>query len=277
MADNKHAFLKRVISGFTAGFLLLGAGVYGGERGLLLFCSIAVVLGIREYARMAFRHWQMPASVSVSYWIIGLLAYVAMFMRPEYSVVAFAVANVLFLTSAMWLSRDKVSNENLLAALALGVFGLLYCVLFPYFAARTVQLDQGDQWFLFLLLVVFFGDTFAYFCGRWFGKQKFYPAISPNKTWQGSIGGMIGSALAGTIHVATTFQEVPLWKTVVFCLICGAAAQSGDLLMSLVKRVAQVKDSGTLMPGHGGVLDRLDGIFIACPLVYAFALYVRPF
>lgn len=277
MADNKNAFLKRVVSAVIAGFILLGAGVYGGEKGLIAVCSLAVVLGIREYARMAFTHWQMPTSVSISYWIIGLLCYLAMAAKPEYAGLSFGVANVFFLTSAMWLSRGKVTNENLLASLALGVFGLLYVVLFPYFAARLVQIEDGSQWFLFMLLVVFFGDTFAYFCGRWFGKQKFYPAISPNKTWQGSVGGLIGSAIAGTIHVSTTFQEVPVWKTVVFCLICGAAAQSGDLLMSLVKRVAQVKDSGTLMPGHGGILDRLDGIFISCPLVYAFALYVRPF
>ena len=102
------------------------------------------------------------------------------------------------------------------------------------------------------------------------------PMISPNKTWAGSFGGMFGSALAGTVHVFSTFQDVAVWKTVLFCLVCGFVAQTGDLMMSLVKRVAQVKDTGTIMPGHGGVLDRLDGVFIACPLVYAFALYVRP-
>ncbi len=277
MADSKTAFLKRVASAVLAGVLLLGAGIYGEERGLLLVCTIAIVLGIREYARMAFTHWNMPGTVSITYWVIGLLCYTGMFLKVDYALVWFALANIAFVVSAMWLSRGKVTNSDLLASLALGVFGLLYCVLFPYFAARTVQLEDGSQWFLFLLLIVFFGDTFAYFGGRWFGKHKFYPAISPNKTWQGSVGGLLGSALAGTVHVAATFQEVALWKTVLFCLVCGAVAQSGDLLMSLVKRVAQVKDSGRIMPGHGGVLDRLDGVFIACPLVYAFALYVRPF
>jgi phosphatidate cytidylyltransferase len=275
MADNKKAFLKRVASALIAGFILLGAGVYGGERGLLLVCSIAIVLGIREYARMAFTHWSMPSGVGVAFWLIGLFCYAGMFLKPEFNEIIFAGSAIGFVVSAMWVARGKVTNENLLAAIALGVFGLIYCVLFPYFAARTVQLEDGGQWFLFLMLVVFFGDTFAYFFGRWFGKEKFMPLISPNKTWAGSLGGLLGSALAGTVHVAATFQEVSAWKTVLFCLVCGFAAQSGDLLMSLVKRVAQVKDSGRLMPGHGGVLDRLDGIFIACPLVYAFALYVR--
>lgn len=274
MADNKSAFLKRVASAVLAGFIVLGMGQFGGDRGILLVCSIAVVLGVREYARMAFKHWNMPESVGICFWLSGLTCYLAMFLKAEFAEVWFSLALVTFIVGAMWAARGKVTNENLLAAIALGVFGMIYCVLFPYFAARTVQLDMGAQWFLFLLLVVFFGDTFAYFAGRWFGRHKFMPMISPNKTWQGSIGGLFGSALAGTVHVAATFQDVSIWKTVIFCVVCGFAAQSGDLLMSLVKRVAQVKDSGTIMPGHGGVLDRLDGVFIACPLVYAFALYV---
>jgi phosphatidate cytidylyltransferase len=137
--------------------------------------------------------------------------------------------------------------------------------------------DEGVNWFFFMLIVVFFGDTFAYFGGRWFGRRKLYSNISPNKTWEGALGGLFGSCFGGVIFGATIFQQVPWYKFAVFCLVCGAVGQSGDLLMSLVKRVAHVKDSGSIMPGHGGILDRLDGIFIACPLVYAFALYVRPF
>jgi phosphatidate cytidylyltransferase len=128
-----------------------------------------------------------------------------------------------------------------------------------------------------LLIVVFFGDTFAYFTGRWFGKRKLYVELSPNKTWEGALGGLFGSAFGGSVFGASVFQDVPWYKFALFCIACGAVAQSGDLLMSLVKRVSHVKDSGSIMPGHGGILDRLDGIFIACPLVYAFALYVRPF
>ena len=101
------------------------------------------------------------------------------------------------------------------------------------------------------------------------------PQISPNKTWEGALCGLLGSAVAGVAHNAIVFKDIELWETFVFCMACGLTAQSGDLLMSLVKRVAQVKDSGGIMPGHGGILDRLDGVFIACPLVYAFALYAQ--
>jgi phosphatidate cytidylyltransferase len=205
------------------------------------------------------------------------ILFAAMVYRPEHSMMWFGLANVGFLTGGLWLSRGRVSNENLLAALALGSFGILYCVTFPFFIARTIWLDHGNLWFLFLLVVVFFGDIFAYLGGRLFGKHKLMVQVSPKKTWEGAVGGQLGSALAGVIFNLVCFSALPWWRTLVFCLICGVAAQSGDLLMSLVKRVAQVKDSGSIMPGHGGILDRLDGIFIACPLVYAFALYSGPF
>ena len=277
MADTSSTFIKRVISGALGGVALLAIGYFGGTQGLQLVCVAATILAVREYSRMVFPSYQMPKSVAWSYWIICVGLYTAMYRFAEWAMLEFAISAALFMAASLWLSRGKVSNENLLPGMALGIFGLLYCVLFPFFALKLVTLDEGAQWFLFLLLVVFFGDTFAYFGGRWFGKHKMMPQVSPNKTWEGAIGGLLGSCVAGSVHVAATFQEVPFFSVILFCIVCGMAAQSGDLLMSLIKRVAHVKDSGTIMPGHGGLLDRVDGIFIACPLVYGFALYARPF
>lgn len=274
MADTKSTFLLRVLSAVLAALFLLGLGYFGGTTGLLVACSLAIVLGIREFSRMAFRLGNLPSMVSHSYWFICLGFFLGMFLYFQYSLIWFAIANIAFIIASVWVTRGKVTNEQLLSAVAIGAFGLIYCVLFPFFAMRIVLMEQGTQWFIFLLLVVFFGDMFAYFSGRWFGGRKFMPNISPNKTWSGSFGGLFGSALAGTVYATVTFDSVPLWETVLFCLVCGFSAQTGDLLMSLIKRVAQVKDSGTLMPGHGGILDRLDGVFIACPLVYAFAIFV---
>ena len=277
MADTQTTFIKRVISGMLGAAVIIGIGGFGGQYGLLFVCIAPVVLGIREYSRMIFPRWQMPPATTWMYWAICAALYLGLCFHYEKAGLIFAFANAVFLAGSLWLARGKVSNENLLAGLGLGSFGLLYCVLFPFFAFKMARLDQGVDWFFFLLLVVFFGDIFAYFTGRWLGKTKLMPAVSPNKTWEGSFGGILGSCLAGWLFAACTFQEVSWLKILLFCVICGAFAQSGDLLMSLVKRVAHVKDTGHLMPGHGGMLDRLDGIFIACPLVYAFALYVRPF
>lgn len=274
MADSKKAFLQRVISALLAAILVLGAGFYGHTSGLILVCTIVIVLSIREYTRMAFRLGQMPSAVSYAYWAICLITYIGLFYFNSHDLQAFALGCGAFFAASLWITRGKVANEALLASLAIGAFGLIYCVLFPYFCIRLLQIPDGSKWFLFLLLVVFFGDTFAYFSGRFFGRVKFMPLISPKKTWEGCVGGLVGSTLAGTIHLST-FQDISIWPTILFCLVCGFAAQTGDLLISLVKRVAQVKDSGSIMPGHGGVLDRIDGVLIACPLVYSFALYAK--
>lgn len=278
MADNRKALIQRVVSGLLAAAGLIALGIYGGALGLSLASTVAILLAIGEYSRMAFRHWPMPAPLAQTmarvYGVICALLYLGLFMHFEQALFLFALANIVFLVAGLWLTRDKVSNENLLPVLAMGCFGLLYCVLFPSFAVQIVRLEHGSQWFFFLMYVVFFGDTFAYFFGRAFGRQKMMSQISPNKTWQGSMGGILGSVVAGMVQLTTVFPNVPWYQGVLFCIFCGAVAQSGDLLVSLIKRVAQVKDSGQIMPGHGGMLDRLDGIFIACPLVYAFALYV---
>lgn len=274
MADSRTTFIKRVISALLAGFALLGMAYYFERIGLYVACTIAIVLGIREYSRMAFLHWKMPSHTNYLYWAVSVLFYGLMIKYDQQGLLWFALCNALFFVGVLWATRGAVSNDDLLPAIAMGTFGMLYCVLFPFFAVRLVALDEGPQWFLFLLLVVFFGDTFAYFGGRFLGRHKLMPLISPNKTLEGCVAGLIGSALAGTVHLRVVGMDVKLLDTLVFCLSCGFAAQSGDLLISLVKRVAQVKDSGHIMPGHGGILDRLDGVFIACPLVYAFAVYV---
>jgi phosphatidate cytidylyltransferase len=97
------------------------------------------------------------------------------------------------------------------------------------------------------------------------------PEISPKKTIAGAVTGLAGSCVGGLVFLKILLPEVPALWIVLFTLICGMMAQAGDLFVSLVKRVAEVKDSGRIMPGHGGVLDRLDGIYMAAPLVYAFA------
>lgn len=277
MADNKRAFIQRVISALSAAGIIFALGWFGGKRGLYAACTVAIVLGVREFSRMAFRKGVIPLSVPLLYWTMSISFYALMVNYDELGLLWFALSNAIFLSGSLWLCRGRVNNENLLPALTIGIFGMTYCVLFPNYAVQmVVKLDDGDQWFLFLLLVVFFGDTGAYFAGRFLGKHKMMPQISPNKTWEGAIGGLVASAFAGTLHAAMLLPYVNWLHCVAFCLACGFVAQAGDLLVSLVKRVAQVKDTGGLMPGHGGVLDRLDGLFIACPLVYAFALYVTP-
>ncbi len=277
MADTRVTFIQRVISALLGAGVVFSLGYFGGTTGLGVVCTLAVLLAVREYSRMLWLHWSIPAASTYCYWLICAVLFYMLCKFPSAAALSFALASVGHMVLSLWLARGRVANDQLLVSIALGLFGLIYCVLFPAYALRLCLLEDGGQWFFFLLIVVFFGDTFAYFGGRWLGRSKLMPDVSPNKTWEGALAGLLGSAGAGTLFLCSVFQELAWPQVLLFCIFCSVVAQTGDLLMSLVKRVAQVKDSGHIMPGHGGILDRLDGIFIACPLVYAFAWWMRPF
>jgi len=124
---------------------------------------------------------------------------------------------------------------------------------------------------LFLLFVVWADDIGAYLVGRWIGGPRLAPRISPGKTWSGSAGGLL-AAMATGLFAAHLLSGAAPWRAVVIAAVLGAVAQAGDLLESLVKRRLQVKDSGHLIPGHGGLFDRLDGMLAAAPVAALLAL-----
>lgn len=159
---------------------------------------------------------------------------------------------------------------NLLPELALSCLGLLYV---PFLLGHFFwlwQLPQGRFWLLWFLLVIFAGDTGAYYCGRWFGKKKLYPQVSPGKTVAGAVGGLAASLSVG-LGVGL-WLHLPTGPGVLLglALLAAVVGQLGDLFESMLKRRAQVKDSSGLLPGHGGFLDRLDSLsFTGAVLFYA--------
>lgn len=134
------------------------------------------------------------------------------------------------------------------------------------YTAGNVIMPAGAVYLWLAFVGTWANDTFAYFVGTKFGKTKLCPAISPNKTWEGAIGGLIGSLL-GTAILGSLFH-IPLSHGLIIGLLAGIAAPLGDLAESAIKRYTGVKDSGRLLPGHGGVLDRFDSIMFAVPAVY---------
>jgi phosphatidate cytidylyltransferase len=131
----------------------------------------------------------------------------------------------------------------------------------------------GGHMVVFVLLVAWVGDTGAYFAGRFLGNKKLYPAVSPKKTWAGAFGGLAGSLVAGLAMKAGLGDGLPLaWLDVVLIALPGAAlGQMGDLSESLIKRSTGVKDSGGLLPGHGGILDRIDAVLFMAPYLMLYA------
>jgi phosphatidate cytidylyltransferase len=125
-----------------------------------------------------------------------------------------------------------------------------------------------------VLMTAFFGDTLAYFAGRAFGKTKLYPAISPGKTRAGAVGGMAGSFLAAALANLWFFKDLGWGHGAAITLVGSALGQSGDLVESMLKRSCGVKDSGKLLPGHGGMLDRIDAVLLIAPWVYLYAALI---
>jgi phosphatidate cytidylyltransferase len=152
--------------------------------------------------------------------------------------------------------------------------GLLYV---PFLMSHLPLIKAAGQphWLIVLLCTAFFADTVAYFFGRAWGKHKLYPAVSPKKTWEGSVGGVLGSVLA-TVGVGAlwTLPELAIGPAIALGVVASVCGQAGDLVESMIKRTFGVKDSGSLLPGHGGMLDRIDALLFVSPVVYYFIVWV---
>ena len=154
------------------------------------------------------------------------------------------------------------------------VAGLLYVplLLAPLILVRYEPF--GSQWIFLIMAIVMAGDSGAYYVGSAVGKRKLYPVVSPNKSVEGALGGVAGSVAGALIARATFFPQLTLLDAVATALLLGVLGQLGDLFESLLKRSFGVKDSGSIIPGHGGILDRLDSILFAAPAAFYYARFI---
>ena len=153
------------------------------------------------------------------------------------------------------------------------ILGLIYL---PFLLGHLIPLrllPDGQRWIFMTLIVIMSCDSFAYFIGRKIGKRKLYPAVSPNKSIEGGIGGLVGSVFAVILVKFTFMPFLGILDAIAIGLLLGTMGQLGDLFESLLKRACQVKDSGNIIPGHGGMLDRLDSLLFAFPVVYYVARF----
>ena len=154
------------------------------------------------------------------------------------------------------------------ALVAKQVLGLVYIPLFLSFLVLIRFSPDGIAWLFWPLLIVFAGDTGAFYAGTYLGRHKLCPWVSPKKTIEGSLGGLAANVAVALGYKALLLPDLATVPCILFALIIGVAGQVGDLFASEFKRSAGVKDSGTLLPGHGGFLDRLDALLFASPLAY---------
>ncbi len=202
----------------------------------------------------------------------ALGALLALLVASMNTVPAFAGMSFVIIFWLAWFLFRFQDLETVMQQIGLIFLGIFYLVIPLAHLGALATLESGKLWIFFILLLTMASDTAAYFVGVSLGRHKLYPAISPNKSIEGSIGGIAGAALAVLGAEMWFLPEIGFLDGFLLVLILGPLAQIGDLIESMLKRSFGVKDSGGLIPGHGGLLDRLDSLVLIFPVVYYFAL-----
>lgn len=232
------------------------------------FLAILSGIGISEFYAMA-----LPGRKTEQW--LAVCAGSALIFTPFYGSdkLIIPVIGLLFLTfSLLFLFRVRTID----AAAREISFALLAFLYIPFLLMHLVLLRQtpfGIQWLFVIMLIVMTNDSAAYYTGSAFGKHRLYQLVSPKKSIEGALGGLAGSLVGTMLAKFTFFPQLTISDAVVTALVVGMVGQAGDLFESLLKRSFGVKDSGTLIPGHGGVLDRLDSILFAAPVTYYYVLF----
>ncbi|UFJ42158.1 phosphatidate cytidylyltransferase [Brevibacillus humidisoli] len=259
---------QRIITGVVGGIIFLVPVFLGGIWYSLLVFLLAII-GLYEFLRMARLK---------PYGFAGLLGYVLMIstlwpylfysqrFHIDFSDTLMPVLLLLLFYSVFRKNRFHIEH------VALTILGALYIGYGFHYMAAVRGMDDGLWLTLLVLLGIWSTDSGAYFVGRAYGRRKLLPAISPNKTVEGSLGGLLTS-LVVVIGLNGLVDKLPFWQAFGIALVTGIAAQIGDLVESAMKRHFGVKDSGKIIPGHGGVLDRFDSLLIVFPILYLLGLF----
>lgn len=267
--------ISRIVSALIALAVLIGVKLGLGTNGLSVLSAVACALGMIEYQKLVLPSKTTHFAVQTSFFILALVVFSISVFRPDLGLLSLAICSTVFYAIGVMTTQKRDSLNRTQMQLMSGSLGFVYCGAMPAFAVNLLNLPNGESWFAGLLAIVFAGDTTAYFAGRFFGKHKLHEVISPKKTIEGSLGSLVGAAIAGLIMAKFFIPEVHVAAMIALALVTNLFAQVGDLFESLLKRVSDVKDSGGIMPGHGGILDRLDGVYFSAPVYLALAIYLQ--
>lgn len=256
--------MKRVLSGLILIPVVLGIVQYGSPLLFLALVIAAVLVGWAEYCKL-IRHIGIKINPIVGGTMCLFLVFC--FYRNDFYLVWLAACLMaLFIT---WYASGS-ALEDALNQVAYSFLGIVYVSgLMSYFILLR-GMEHGNHILFYLFMVIWSGDIAAYYVGKAIGKSPLAPRISPGKTLEGSGAGLVGSVAGGVAAKYLFFEALPLNHCLIMALLCGIMGQIGDLAESLFKRRAGVKDSGSLIPGHGGVLDRLDSLMFAGPAFYVY-------
>jgi phosphatidate cytidylyltransferase len=272
--------MKRVLTALVLVPVLIAIIGYAPPLCFLLLVCGASVLALEEYFSLAthlglevFRVSGHGSSLLLLCSLYGSAIHATDFRTPLLVLVA---SLLIFFTLGL---RRGNRLPTVLPGVAATLLGLLYVSvtlgLLVVVQTSLTSWGAGKQWVFFLLFVVWFGDTGAYYIGQALGKHPLAPLVSPKKTIEGALGGLLGNVFAAVLAKLILLPDAPLLELLVLSLLLGIVSQIGDLSESALKRGARVKDSSNLLPGHGGMLDRIDGVLFASPVMFGYLVLLQ--
>lgn len=265
--------ILRGLTGAVFVALIIGS-IWFSPYAVLIVFSMFLLLGLREF----FLLFKTHASVQVNWMVsmalpvllFAILAGITYYVLPEIAITFIFPLHMLYMLTELW--RKK---EQPLLNIGVTMLSIVYLV-FPFFLMLLID-HKASYLLIGMFILIWSNDTFAYLSGRMIGKTQLFPRISPNKTWEGTIGGIVLTIVASLLIA----RFLDRWHDYTFWMIAAAiiapCAIFGDLLESLFKRSLNIKDSGNILPGHGGILDRFDAALFAAPFFYCFCVIYRYF
>lgn len=258
---------QRLVTGILGGAGFLALLVWGGYAYAALLLLLAVI-GMFEYNRM---NGMNPSGISAGVALIGMILLVFPWSdwtdwTPNWEAIVWITLFALFAITV--LSKNKIQLDQI----ALLFTGVVYIGTGFHYLLLTRLSEQGLFWSLLICVCIVLTDSGAYFIGKWLGRTKLWPSISPNKTVEGSLGGIVVSIIAASCFSLYNPDLLSIGQAVWVGVVVAIVGQMGDLIQSAYKRVRNIKDTGSLLPGHGGVLDRFDSWLIVFPFVHLLAI-----
>jgi len=274
--------MKRILTAIVLIAFVIGLVFFGKLWMITVLCALVAGLAAYEFRELA----AAGGSPIPLWWTLGAVAlfFLATFYRPQDTITSVSLAMLVLFT---W-NTFRTSLSRVLSETAAGLLVLLYIAYPLTLLPRMLgEEENGTALLLFLFLCVWSGDIAALYIGRNFGRHKFAPRLSPNKTWEGAAASLVASVIFGMAVVfggdylsahGSNFTRLhtsePWWQSLILAVILNIAAQFGDLLESGLKRGVNIKDSGKMLPGHGGILDRIDALLLAAPVLW-FVLSIK--
>ena len=256
---------KRWLTGIILGVVLVVPLFVNAKWPLHIILALVSIMAMREIFDMLEN--APPLALRLASYLISASLFVVISLGRVQDL-PLVVASWTLLPMIGGLFYYGQAKESITDSVVKTIFAPCYVALPLGMLALVYRYPKGNLWILFLFVAVFAGDTGAFYFGRFLGEHKLVPSISPGKTWEGAIGGGLCTILAGLwfLHL-TGLQEVGI-RPAILLLAISIVAQLGDLAESLLKRTHGKKDSGSVLPGHGGILDRIDGLLFAIPVLY---------